>query len=358
MIKIPILKTCTAAASVLLAMHSYANDNIRVSGFGSVIGAQVSEGSGYIGEYPNLGFYDDKFDIGQETRIGIQSVATVNDDLSATLQVMSRANNDYEPEVEWLFVNYSLADDIELQAGKLRLPVYYFSEFMDVGYAYPWIRVPADAYSLDLTNFNGAQLNHRMYLGDINFTTNLYSGRQINDSELMTYLFGEAINREFTEIAGAGLEISNDNTTIKFSYTTAELEETRPTTVLESDGTIEFFDIFAQQTIGPLSIMLEYNKYRPFYSSAFGSATYRYKKSTFYVMHSKFDLDLPFEKHDTDSVGIRFDYKPRMAIKFDVSSMTDEGVNPFAGDAPNPVNHDPDGDGDVVIISTGIDFIF
>ena len=79
---------------------------------------------------------------------------------------------------------------------------------------------------------------------------------------------------------------------------------------------------------------------------------------TYYVMYSKFKLDEPtFEEHDTQSVGVRYDLAPRMALKFDVTQMNDDGVNPFT-QAPNPVNNDPDGDGDVVIISTGIDFIF
>lgn len=335
-----------------------ANENLRISGFGSIVAGQVLDGSGYVADYPNVGAYDDQFDIGQETRMGVQANATISDDLSATMQVMSRANNEYEAEVEWLFVNYAITDDLELQAGKLRVPVYYYSEYMDVGIAYPWVRVPADAYSLDVTSFNGLQLNHRTFFGGTSLTSTLYAGRAYSGatSELMTFLFGENVEREFTGLIGAGIEINTDSTIVKVSFSTADLEETRPTVAFESDGTIEFIDVFLQQNFGPASVMLEYNDYDPFYSSYFISATYTMGAHTYYLMNSKFELDAtdgagtPFEEHDTNSIGVRCNLSARTAIKFDFSIMNDTGA--FA------VNKDPDNDGDVSIFTTSLDFMF
>lgn len=348
-----------ALAAVAFAPFIQANDNVRISGFGSIIGAQVVEGSGHVADYPNAGIYDDQFDLSKESRFGLQAVATINDKTSFTTQAMTRANNNYDPQVEWMFVNYAFMDDLELQAGKLRVPVYYFSEYMDVGYAYPWIRVPSDAYSLDLTNFNGAQLNYRTYMGPLNIGTAFYGGRQTNNSDpLMGYLFDQNIDRDFTGIVGATLELSTDSTIVKFSYTEADMHEEGSGYRGIGDYAIQFHDVYIQQSFGDFTVMAEYNRYKPFYESYFASATYRMGKSTYYLMYSKFELDAPvFEEHDTQSLGLRYDLDARMAVKFDVTQMNDDGVNPFT-DAPNPVNNDPDGDGDVVIISTGIDFIF
>jgi len=350
--------------SLALAAGATANDKLFISGFGSIIGSQVVDGSGYVADYPNIGVYDDQFDIGQESKLGIQTRATISDELSATLQVMSRANNEYEAEVEWLFVNYALDDDLELQAGKLRVPVYYFSEFMDVGYAYPWIRVPADAYSLDVTSFNGLQLNHRTYMGGFNFATTLYAGRNSprspEDSEIMSFIFGGNVKRSFTDMLGFGFEVSTDSTIAKVTYSQANMEQTRSNSFdAADDGTtttdINFIDVYLQQNFGSFSVMLEYNDYDPFYASYFVSGTYQMDRATFYLMHSQFTLDseiagVPIEEHDTNSVGLRYDYRPRVSLKFDVSMITDTGV--FA------VNKDANNDGDAVILSTGVDFTF
>lgn len=358
-----------ALAAVAFAPFIQANDNLHVSGFGSIIGAQVVDGHGYVADYPNLGIYDNDFDLGKESKFGLQAVATINDKTSFTTQAMSRANNNYDPQVEWMFVNYAVMDDLELQAGKLRLPVYYFSEYMDVGYAYPWIRVPSDSYSLDLTNFNGAQLNYRTYMGPLNITLTAFGGRQENINDpLMSYLFPAQIDRDFTGIVGAGLEFSTDSTIVKLTYTEADMEQTRSGSGFADGVTntaIEFYDVYLQQSFGDFTIMGEYNEYKPFYESWFVSGTYRMGDFTYYLLHSQFELDGPFEKHDTQSLGFRYDAGPRVALKFDVSQLTDEGYLPpgtlgptQTSNVPNPVNQAPDGDGDLVIISTGIDFIF
>lgn len=355
--------------SLALSAGVLANDNLRISGFGSLVAGQVLDGSGYVADYPNLGIYDDELDLGQETRFGIQANATLDENLTATMQVMTRANNDYEAEVEWMFINYAITDDLELQAGKLRLPVYYYSEYMDVGIAYPWVRVPSDAYSLDVTNFTGLQLNHRTFLGSTSFTTTLYTGRQTNNSdELMSYLFdndpgdvtgvGSAnVDRTFTNILGVGFEVNRDSTIAKISFTQSDFDETIVNSfTAEADGTIEFIDVYLQQNFGPVSVMLEYNDYDPFYSSYFVSATYTLGMHTFYVMNSKFELDakdgtgVPFEEHDTNSLGVRCNLGVRTALKFDISMINDTGAT--------PVNQDPNNDGDATIFTTSLDFMF
>lgn len=345
--------------SLALAVSVSANDKLFISGFGSIIGSQVVDGSGYVADYPNIGVYDDQFDIGQESKLGIQTRATISDDLSATLQVMSRANNEYKAEVEWLFVNYALDDDLELQAGKLRVPVYYFSEFMDVGYAYPWIRVPSDAYSLDVTSFNGLQLNHRTYMGGVNFATTLYTGRNTpreqENSEIMSFLFNAEVKRKFEGLVGVGFEVSTDSTIFKATYSQSDMIQSIGAGA-ETREAITFLDVYVQQNFGNFAVMLEYNDYDPFYDSYFVSGTYQMDRTTLYFMHSQFTLDSkdatsgkPIEEHDTNSIGLRYDYQPRVAFKFDVSMITDTGE--YA------VNKDPT-DGDAVILSTGVDFTF
>jgi hypothetical protein len=242
--------------------------------------------------------------------------------------------------------------------------VYYFSEFMDVGYAYPWIRVPADAYSLDVTSFNGLQLNHRTYFGAINLASTLYVGRNSprspEDSEIMSFIFGGNVQRSFTGMVGVGFEISTDNTIAKVTYSQASMKQTRSKSFnVADDGTtntdINFIDVYLQQNFGAFSVMLEYNDYDPFYSSYFVSGTYQMGRATYYLMHSQFELDAkigstPIEEHDTNSLGLRYDFKPRMAFKFDISMINDTGS--FA------VNKDSNNDGDATILSAGVDFTF
>ena len=195
------------------------------------------------------------------------------------------------------------------------------------------------------------------YTGDLNAKFSLYYGRQENqDSELMSYLFNGDVDRDFRHIAGIATEVSWKDFSARGTYTQANLTDLLDGVGGEID--IEFYDLYLQQAVGPVTFMAEYNKYDPFYQSYFGSITYRYKDSTFYLLWSKFDLDLPFEEHDTSSIGIRYELNDNAALKFDVSSFNDDGFNPFTGQ-PNPVLRGAeDLDGDAIVVSIGVDFIF
>ncbi len=362
--------------------------DIQINGFGSVVGASVIDGDGYIAEYMNLATYeDDDLDFGQETRVGLQITGEINEKMSATTQLLFRASNDFDAEVAWAFLSYDVLDDTTLQVGRLRAPVYHFSEFMDVGYAYPWLRIPADTYSLDITSYNGLRLMNSFSVGDHSLDLSLMYGQEKNEnSELMSYLFPNQVDREFENLVGAVLQYDMDNISLRSSYVQGDLSETRhlsaelagilglPNTVpsnigktdqtgaplvsADTDYDISFFDASVKAELGNVKFIAEYNKYKPFYISYFGSLSYTIDEYELYILYSKFDLDEAWESHDTQSIGLRWDFMPNVAFKLDLSQFDDTGYNPFSG-APNPVfKGDPDNDGDVTVLSAGFDFIF
>lgn len=338
--------------------------DIKINGFGSVVAGAVLKGDGYIADYPNLGVYENQFDVSQETRLGLQAKAQIDDKLSATIQMMSRSANDYSPEVEWLYTSYKINTNSNVQIGRMRMPVYYYSDFMDVGYAYPWVRIPADTYSLDITNFNGIKINAAKKLGDIYIKTSLYTGQEKSESdELMSYLFESFttnIDCSFENILGGVVESSYYDFLARATYTKADMLETQ-TYYDGSDADInfdiKFYDLFLKYEfdIG-ISIMAEYNRYKPFYESYFGSLVYQDQAMSYYLSWSKFDLDTAFEEHDTTSIGVRYDAES-YALKFDISSMKDNGFNPFSGKT-NPVYHKATDSGDVITATISLDFVF
>lgn len=359
------MRYCALATAILLSNSALAA-NFDFNGFGTIAAGAILEGDGYIADYPNLGVYEKSLDFGQETRLGLQGKANIDDKLSATLQLMSRAANDYELQVEWLYATYNISADTNIQIGRMRMPVYYYSDYMDVGYAYPWIRIPADTYSLDVTNFNGVKLNSTFKTGDVYYRLSVYGGNESNpQDELMSYLFESFttnIDRDFENILGTALDVTWAGLSARVTYAQASMDETQTygdgsTGIIDYD--IDFYDAFVKYEFDSgFAIMAEYNKYKPFYQSYFGSATYQTGVFTYYLNWSQFDLGTPFEKHDTTSIGVRYDLGDTYAVKFDLSSMSDEGYNPFT-DQPNPVYHDAkNGDGDVTIFSVSLDFVF
>ena len=382
---------------LLMTSNVCADDSVKVNGFGSIVAGAVVDGDGYIAEYPNLGIYEgSSFDFGPESRLGLQFHTNINDKASATTQLVFRGANDFKPEVAWMYLSYQFDNDSTLQAGRLRVPVYHFSEYMDVGYAYSWLRIPADAYSLDLINYNGARYSQDFYFGDFTLNTTALYGHQNNDDDrLMGYLFPNQIDREFKDISGLVLDLDLNDLNLRLSYVQAAMTETRhlpsflATEVFEipaqkvspsvtglTDGAgnslvqfdtkydIYFIDVSAKWPITDvITFFAEFNEYDPFYKSYFTSLSFRHNLMEYYLLYSKFDLNEAWESHDTTSFGVRYDFTTNMALKFDFSLFKDTGFNPFTLE-PNPVykpsrtENGGDGNGNATILSVGIDFVF
>lgn len=354
--------------ALLAASSATAAADLSLIGFGSIVAGAVVKGDGYIADYPNMGIYgkhgnpkfgpkDDGW-LNQETRFGLQGTAALNDSTRATIQLTSRGTRDYQPQVEWFYATHELSDQLDVQAGKMRLPVYLYSDKMDVGFAYPWLRVPSDAYSLDSVNFSGARVNYKFNRGDASARLSLYGGTDIEDnSKLMSYLFDTEIDRKH-RFSGVVADLGYDFAQLRLSYTRDKMQQTTPdpaNAFRNENFNEEFFDVALQLQFGNLTLLGEWNRDRPFYKSWYTSAVYQMNKNAFYATYSEFKLDLPWEKHNQTSVGIRRDIGTNMALKFDVTYLRDKGLNPFTG-APNPVIKIPPGN--ATVASVAFDFIF
>lgn len=51
--------------------------------------------------------------------------------------------------------------------GRLRIPFFYYSEFLEVGYAYNWVRLPSDIYNISFSSFDGIDFTQRFSIGSL-----------------------------------------------------------------------------------------------------------------------------------------------------------------------------------------------
>lgn len=358
-----------AAVAALFFATTCAQADVSVTGFGSLVGGGLLQGDGYIADFPNLAIYGhngssqfgptDNGWLTQESRLGIQGMTRLDDATRVTLQVLARAVEQYQPKTEWLYVSHDLTDNIDVQGGKMRLPVYMYSDKMDVGFAYPWVRVPSDAYSLETVNYNGGRINYLTGTEETRLRLSAYTGTADEpDSKLMSYLFNTPIHRHYKSIAGTVADISHGIAELRLSYLNTQMQQSTsdPANAFRNANfNEEFYDAALQLQFGNLTLLGEWNKDRPFYESWLTSAIYHFDRNSLYVVHSRFILDLPWEKHNQTSVGIRRDIGTNMDVKFDITRFYDHGLNPFTG-ATNPVVKM--GDGNATIASASFDFIF
>lgn len=151
-----------ALATALSLGATVAHAEVRVSGFGQIVAGQNS-GSNDL--FPERN-YDDSVDFREESLFAVQIDADLNERVSATAQVLARGSEDFDAELAWAYANIKLTDTLSAKLGRQRLPLYRYSDYLDVGYAYPWIRPPVAMYNQPWSNFDGASLTHATYFGD------------------------------------------------------------------------------------------------------------------------------------------------------------------------------------------------
>ena len=138
-----------------------AQAEVRFSGFGQVIAGQLrDEGS----RFPER-LYDDSWDLEQESKAGVQIDFDVTDRINLVGQAMVRGDNDWKPELTWAYANFRVTDALWVKLGRQRTPFYRYSDYLDVGAAYPWIRPPTAMYNQSWSNFDGISVGHDAYIG-------------------------------------------------------------------------------------------------------------------------------------------------------------------------------------------------
>lgn len=208
------LAVALAAALSLGATHAHAE--VRLSGFGQVIaGTTTSEGD----QFPMRG-YTDQVDFQEESLFALQIDADLNDRVTATAQLLAEGSNDFKPELAWAYANVKLGNGFSTKVGRQRLPFYRYSDFLDVGYAYPWIRPPVSMYNQPWSNADGVSLSHNTYLGKWFSQAQLIYGRFEGDTEIS----GSQIQSELDQLRGVSWDMEYDEwLSLRAAYLTADV---------------------------------------------------------------------------------------------------------------------------------------
>ena len=192
-----------------------AQADININGFASV------GGGWYNGDTTNASYdgFDQHFSADPVTKLGLQFSSVVNDKMTATGQLLAKGRNDYNIEAAWAYLSYAVNDDLDVRAGRLRAPFFPYSDFLDVGYAYPWITPPSDVYRFVFDTVEGMDLLYRAEHGEWSATYQAYYGRLTDE----TSLGGEEVDLDLENFAGLNVTLNREWLTLRASYNRAKV---------------------------------------------------------------------------------------------------------------------------------------
>lgn len=210
-------------------------DGITLNGFltaGATYGDPGILSNGVISQNGNI---REEVDFAQDSRIGIQLSAKVNQQVSVTGQLLARASEEnYNMKADWAFVTYQASQPLAVRGGKLKLSTFLISDYIEVGYAYPWVRPPQEIYTANpISTINGIDALVRFELGPLDFLFQPFFGGSRGEQALVPQevlpLLGEPAgtitHMDFTadRMAGVNMSLSSDAFTLRAGYLEANV---------------------------------------------------------------------------------------------------------------------------------------
>src|SRR5690554_879225 len=333
------------------------NDRVRFNGFFSTGVAKSSNDAGFDG-------ITEKTSVADLSLFALQGTFDVSDKSQAVFQLVGRGAEDWDPVVEWAYLSYRPMNNLQLRAGKMRLPLFMYSDSLEVGYAQPWARPPQSVYGpIAVTSYVGADASYNFNFDNSSLTATAFTGFSDED--------GNAGDVKLRNIGGLNLTWTDYIWTVRGIAATAEadIDATRlgaqapagetVNTVLAAGERGNFFGFGASyddgnwQIIGEVTRVELEGKFADT-DSAYLSVGHRFGSWTPYAaigwLESKDDEErlgviitnngtplapesiLNYQREDY-SAGTRWDITPGVAIKFDITHSRGfdkgaGGVNP------------------------------
>lgn len=339
------IQIINSIAAITLFISSYAFAEITLTGFSSINVGKVLSGDGveqydvpptFLADYPIVSAYEEDWDFAPESLVGIQISADLSDGLKVISQLVGRGVDDFDPTFEWAYFSYDINESWTVQAGKKRLPLFYYSDFYDVGYAYVWMRPPADNYTWQIFNYNGANVLYTTEIGDWSVSTNLYAGKEDDeDNKLLGEFFFKAEVREiWKDIVGLVFNVSND-------WFEARLTHMQYTNERYVDGERQFWDGKDTREGKFYGAAFNFDFERWFvltelsrldldgnFDNFMVTMGYRYKNFTPFLAYSDFSSEGEDpEDHNTQSIGLRWDFHSSAAFKVQYDKVEDNSFD-------------------------------
>lgn len=321
------------------------NDRVRFNGFFSTGVARASNDAGFTG-------ITEKTNVSDLSLLALQGTFDVTDKSQAVLQLVGRGADDWEPEIEWAYLSHRPTNNLQLRAGKMRIPFFMYSDSLEVGYAQPWARSPQSVYGpIAITSYVGADATYNFNFDNSSLTANVFTGFTDED--------GNSGDVQLRNIGGLNLTWTDYVWTVRGVAATAEtsIDATRlgrlaesygapplpaGTTELASGDRGNFYGIGASYDDGQWQIISEITRVEvdgqfPDTDSAYLSVGHRFGSWTPYLAvgwveskdeHERTGSFLPgvpesilnYQREEY-SLGTRWDITPGVAIKADVTHV-------------------------------------
>jgi hypothetical protein len=195
---------------------------LQMSGFGTA-GVAVSNRA-----YRYQRFIDDDGTVKRDSVLGAQADLKLTTELSVTVQAKVAPADDsddhWKGSLAWAFASWRPNNEWLVRLGKVRLPLYLYSENLDVGQSYDFARMPIEMYSISpTTDIAGLYVTRNWVVEHADLSLDVYTGRAPRVVHRAYLRDSGPLNQDVsTRVSGAVLTLRGEDSTWRAGYHHAE----------------------------------------------------------------------------------------------------------------------------------------
>lgn len=114
-----------------------------------------------------------------------------------------------KPVLQWAYADYAIGGGWQVQLGRQRIPLFYYSDSQDIGVSLPWVAVPPEYYGWDALNFNAVKFRYQRNFDAVNLSTSLFVGREyVAESNFQKVFTANRSDATWDNIIGGDVELN------------------------------------------------------------------------------------------------------------------------------------------------------
>ena len=318
--------------SLQTAQTESLTERFSFNGFISAAYVSSDNSAGYNGATSSADFSED-------SKMGFQGTFNISNQTTAVMQLMMRGSNDWEVEAEWAYLAHSFDNGVKVRGGKLRVPLFMYSDYLDVGYAQPFARPPSEVYAqVPFSSYTGGDIAYDYELEDSTLTIQAFGGESDVDEA------DDGIDLELSNVMGLNASWTDLTWTFRAVYGQTELDGSVGSGAVDVDNetaaftgfggsyddgswiavaewtTVEIDGLVADTESAYLTLGYRINEFTPYATVAYLKTTDEDERAGIPLLAYAFN-----EERMAYSLGLRWDAIENVAVKFDVTYATDFG---------------------------------
>jgi len=218
-------------------------NNIDLSGFARVVGGYLNETSA---EYRG---YDNSLSFKPNSLLGLKAEYRYNNQLSFVAQGVLSDSDTRKSKFDWLYVSYTPTENLQLDLGRFRTPLFEYSEVVDVGFAYPWVILPQTTYIDGMfASIDGLRTTYQFDLDRINISFNVFAGKL--HSEVIDQESGTSAESDL--LAGFKLRLHKNDFRFQLSYLSSDMD-------FKAEGLESLQDVLDDLNLNDINLLEQFN---------------------------------------------------------------------------------------------------